>query len=57
MNKAILLTSATIFGIAGGYLPFFWGDTNLLGGWSILTGTIGGIVGIVVAIFILRRID
>lgn len=57
MNKAILLTSATIFGIAGGYLPFFWGDTNLLGGWSILTGTIGGIVGIIVAIFILRRID
>jgi len=57
MNKTILLTCATVFGIAGGYIPFLWGDTNLLGGWSILTGMIGGIFGIWVGVLISRRIS
>lgn len=46
MNKFLILTGATIGGIAGAYIPFLWGDTNFLSGWSILFGTIGGLVGI-----------
>lgn len=55
MNKTVLIVFATIFSIAGGYIPFLWGDTNLLGGWSIFTGTIGGIFGIWVGVLISRR--
>lgn len=46
MDKKIILLSASVFGIAGGYIPFLFGDKDLLDGWSILTGLIGGIVGI-----------
>lgn len=56
MNKTIIIVAATIFGIMGGYVPFLWGDTNLLGGWSILTGTIGGFVGIWVGVWISKRV-
>jgi len=55
MNKAVLLVSATIFGIGGGYIPYLWGDTDILGGWSILLGTIGGIFGIWVGVMVMRR--
>ena len=56
MNKTIILTCATIFGIAGGYVPFLWGDTDLFSGWSILIGMIGGLFGIWVGALINRRI-
>jgi len=56
MNKTIILTCATIFGIAGGYVPFLWGDTDLFSGWSILMGMIGGLFGIWVGTLINRRI-
>jgi len=56
MNKTIILTCATIFGIAGGYIPFLWGDTDLFSGWSILMGMIGGLFGIWVGALINRRI-
>jgi len=56
MNKTIILTCATIFGIAGGYVPFLWGDTDLFSGWSILMGMIGGLFGIWVGAMINRRI-
>ncbi|HEY8992428.1 MAG TPA: hypothetical protein VIM37_01100 [Candidatus Microsaccharimonas sp.] len=54
MKKTVLLVSATIFGIAGSYIPFLWGDTNIFGGWSIFTGMIGGIFGIWVGVMITR---
>ena len=57
MNKTIVLTCATIFGIAGGYIPFLWGDTDLFSTWSILIGMIGGIFGIWIASLIIRRIS
>lgn len=37
---------ATVGGIVGGYVPVLFGDTELLDGWSILGGFIGGIAGI-----------
>jgi len=46
MNKRIILFGATIGGIAGGYAPVLFGDTDFLDGWSILGGLIGGLVGI-----------
>ena len=46
MNKFLILTGATIGGIAGAYVPFLWGDTDLFSGWSILCSTIGAIIGI-----------
>lgn len=46
MYKLLILTGATIGGIAGAYLPVLWGDTDLFSGWSILCSTIGGLVGI-----------
>jgi len=46
MNKKVILFFATVFSIAGGYLPVLFGDSNLLDGWSILGGLIGGFAGI-----------
>lgn len=56
MNKKVILFFATIGGIAGGYLPALWGDTDMLGGGSILFGTIGGLVGIWAAVVISKRL-
>lgn len=56
MNKTIIITSATIFSIAGGYIPFLFGDTDLFSGWSILLGAIGGFVGIWVGVVIANRV-
>jgi hypothetical protein len=46
MNKTVLLIFATVFGIAGSYVPVLFGDNDLLSGWSILGGMIGGFFGI-----------
>lgn len=46
MNKTILLLFATVFGAAGSYLPFLFGDKDIFSGWSILGGMIGGFFGI-----------
>lgn len=36
----------TIGTIVGGFIPTWFGDSNLFDGWSILGGLIGGILGI-----------
>lgn len=53
--KAVILFGATLGGIAGAYLPYLWGDTNMLGGWSILCAMIGGLVGIWLGYVAYRR--
>lgn len=55
MNKTIIITSATIFSIAGGFVPYLWGDNSLFGGWSILLGAVGGFFGIWVGVKIANR--
>lgn len=46
MNKTLILTGATIGGIAGAYIPTLFGDTDIFSLWSILGGMVGGFVGI-----------
>lgn len=53
--KQIILLFATIFGVAGAYLPALFGDTDMFSGWSILGGFIGGIFGIWLGVFVYKR--
>jgi len=46
MNKKVILFFAMVFSIVGAYVPMLWGDNNMLGGWSIFMGFVGGIFGI-----------
>jgi len=55
MNKKLLLLMATIGGAAGGYIPVLFGDGELLDGWSILTGMIGGLFGIWLGVKLSKR--
>jgi hypothetical protein len=55
--KLILIISTTIFGIAGAYIPYLWGDTSFFSTASILTSTLGGIVGIIVGWWIAKRFE
>lgn len=47
MNKAIIMIGMTIGTTLGAFIPFLWGDNDMLGGVSILWALIGGIVGII----------
>jgi hypothetical protein len=44
--KQFILLFSTIFGIAGAYIPVLFGDNDMLSGWSILGGLVGGLFGI-----------
>ncbi len=48
--KATILFCATVFGAIGSYVPVLFGDNDLLSGWSILMGTVGGLFGIWVGV-------
>lgn len=56
MNKKVILFFATVGGILGGYLPMLFGDTELLDGWSILGGMVGGLLGIWLGVVISKRL-
>lgn len=53
--KQLILIFATVFSIAGAYVPVLFGDTDMLSGWSILGGLIGGIFGIWVGVQVSKR--
>jgi hypothetical protein len=55
MNKKAILFFATIFSIAGAYVPMLFGDRDMLSGWSIFGGFIGGIFGIWLGVVVLKR--
>jgi len=44
--KQTILLCATVFGIIGSYIPVLFGDNDLLSGWGILGGMVGGFIGI-----------
>ncbi|HET6746824.1 MAG TPA: hypothetical protein VFH06_01825 [Candidatus Saccharimonadales bacterium] len=55
MNKRVLLFFAIIFGVLGAYVPVWFGDTELLDGWSILGGFVGGLFGIWLGVVVSKR--
>lgn len=55
MSKKTVLFFATLGGIVGGYVPMLFGDGNLLDGWGILGGLVGGISGIWLGVIVLKR--
>lgn len=55
MNKRVILFFATVFSILGGYLPILIGDTELLDGWTILGGFVGGLFGIWLGAYVSKR--
>jgi len=55
MNKKIILLFATIGSIAGAYIPMLFGDKELIDGWGILMGVVGGIVGIWLGVVVSKR--
>lgn len=55
MNKRTILLFATVFGVVGGYLPYLFGDTNMLDIWGILGSFIGGIFGIWLGVVVSKR--
>lgn len=56
MYKVLVLTGATIGGIAGAYVPALFGDTDIFSVWSILGGVVGGLVGIWLGYLLAKRI-
>ena len=53
--KGLILICVTVFSTIGSLVPMLFGDNDLLGGWSIVGGLIGGLFGIWLAVFIYRR--
>lgn len=53
--KIVILVSAGLFGTAGAFIPYLWGDTDLFSGMSILCSTLGGILGVWVGYKIGKR--
>ena len=53
--KQIILLFATVFGIAGAYVPVLFGDNDMFSGWSIFLGLVGGIFGIWVGVVVSKR--
>lgn len=53
--KQIILLFATVFGIAGAYVPVLFGDNDMFSGWSILLGLAGGLFGIWVGVVASKR--
>jgi hypothetical protein len=45
-TKALIWIGITVGSIVGGYLGGLLDHGNILGGWSIIGGTIGSILGI-----------
>lgn len=53
--KQLILLFATAFSIIGAYVPVLFGDNDMLSGWSILGGFVGGIFGIWVGVQVGKR--
>lgn len=56
MNKGLLTLMAGVFGLIGSYMSVLFGDNDLLSGWSIFGGVVGGLFGIWVGVKLAQRI-
>jgi hypothetical protein len=54
MNKGAILLFATIFSIVGSYIPVLLGE-GFFSVWSVLGGMVGGLFGIWLALWIVKR--
>lgn len=55
MNKKLISFMAVLGGGVGSYVPVLFGDGDMLDGWSILGGLIGGFVGIWLGVVLSKR--
>lgn len=55
--KGLILLFVTIFSTVGAYIPVLLGSHDILSGWSILGGFVGGIVGVWLAVWVYKRYD
>jgi drug/metabolite transporter superfamily protein YnfA len=55
MNKSVILLFATIFELAGNFVPMLFGNNDLFSVWAILGGLIGGIFGVWVGVVVSKR--
>jgi hypothetical protein len=56
MNKTIIIFSATIFELAGNFVPMLFGVTDFFSAWGILGGVIGGLFGVWVGVVVSKRV-
>lgn len=57
MYKLLVTIGAVVGGIAGAYLPFLWGDTDIFSVASILFSVIGGLIGIWLGYLLAKRVS
>lgn len=55
MNKKVLILIAVVGSTVGSYIPTLLGDNDILSGWSILGGLVGGFVGIWLGVKLAKR--
>lgn len=55
MNKKAIMFFAIVGMTLGSFVPLLWGETNLLGGMSILMSMVGGFVGICLGAWLSKR--
>lgn len=46
-SKTTYYIAAFIGSIVGSYIPTIWGDAGILSIWSLVLGTVGAILGII----------
>jgi hypothetical protein len=55
--KQLALLGAAVFGVIGGYIPVLFGVDDILSGWSILGGMVGGFFGIWAGVKLYRALN
>ncbi len=55
MNKGLILISSSLLSIVGSYIPVLFDVGGLLDGWSIISGFIGGLLGVWLGVAVSRR--
>ncbi len=56
-SKTIITLGATVGSVAGSYLPAVWGNSDGLSFISLISGSIGGIIGIWIGYKLTRYIE
>ena len=57
MNKTVIMIFMSIGMTLGGLLPWMVGDHDLMSGWAILGGLVGGALGIWAGAKVSRRLS